>query len=183
MGGLAVTGGFGLYLTKFAHYDATYGALGGVVALLTWIYLSSYVFLFGAELNSEVEHQTAHDTTAGVAAPMGERGAWSADHVADGPGDEGKEAEAGKDSPLSDQPRTLPRPANHAYLASRIASRGGRLAGLAEVSAISSVLSTVGLSLLSRRGRAGAGAALIATAAGLALLRREPPDQAAESSR
>ena len=70
-------------------------SIGGIVALLTWIYLSSYIFLFGAELNSEVEHQTARNTTAGVDKPLGARGAWSADHVAAGATDEGKEKEQG----------------------------------------------------------------------------------------
>jgi membrane protein len=53
------------------------------VALLTWLYLSAYAFVFGAELNSEIEHQTAKDSTTGAAVPMGERGAWAADNVAD----------------------------------------------------------------------------------------------------
>jgi len=56
--------------------------LGAVVALLTWLYLSAYAFVFGAELNSEIEHQTAKDSTTGSPEPMGERGAWAADNVA-----------------------------------------------------------------------------------------------------
>ena len=193
-GWLAVTAGFGLYLTKFAHYNATYGALGSVVALLTWIYLSSYVFLFGAELNSEIEHQTAHDTTAGANAPLGQRGAWSADHVACGAENEQSQTSSGRLSPLSDQTPTEPTaattgsrprvtPSDHAYIASRLTSRGARLTGLARVGAISSILSTAGLAMLRQRGGARTGAALLATAVGLALLRREPGDQAAESSR
>lgn len=51
---LAVTLGFGAYVANIAHYDATYGSLGAVVALLSWMYLSSYALLFGAELNSEL---------------------------------------------------------------------------------------------------------------------------------
>ena len=43
--------------------------------------LSSYILLFGAELNSEIEHQTAQDTT-NRSALLGERSAWVADHVA-----------------------------------------------------------------------------------------------------
>ena len=91
LGWLLLTIGFGLYVRRIAHYDATYGSLGAVIALLTWIYLSSYVFLFGGELNSEVEHQTARDTTDGGVQPLGERGAWAADHVANGPDDEDNE--------------------------------------------------------------------------------------------
>jgi len=101
VGWLVTTVVFSLYVTRFGNYNATYGSLGGVVALLTWIYLSSYIFLFGAELNSEVEHQTAKDTTRGGEKPLGARGAWSADHVADGADDEGKEGETGEPSALS----------------------------------------------------------------------------------
>ena len=46
-----------------------------MVVLLTWLYLSSYILLFGAELNSELEHQTAEDTTGEADKPMGDRGA------------------------------------------------------------------------------------------------------------
>ena len=188
VGWLAVTGGFGLYLTKFAHYDASYGALGGVVALLTWIYLSSYVFLFGAELNSEVEHQTAHDTTEGAEAPLGERGAWSADHVASGGNDRGRAAEGGcSPTPSSEPPAPekgcVTKPNEHAYLTSRIATRAGRFAGIPSIGTLSSILSTVGLGMLRKRGKVRVGSALIATAAGLALMRRDPADQAADSNR
>ncbi|MDQ3246336.1 MAG: YihY/virulence factor BrkB family protein [Pseudomonadota bacterium] len=74
---------FGFYVSKLTDYSATYGALGAVVALLTWLYLSAYVFIIGAELNSEMEHQTARDSTTGAPAPMGSRGAWAADNVAE----------------------------------------------------------------------------------------------------
>ena len=67
---------------RFTNYHASYGSLGAVVALLTWMYLSAYAFIFGAELNSEIEHQTAKDSTTGSPEPMGERGAWAADNVA-----------------------------------------------------------------------------------------------------
>jgi membrane protein len=73
---------FGVYVANFGNYNATYGSLGAVVVLLTWLYWSSYVFLLGAELNAELEHQTAEDTTKGPPEPLGERGAWVADHVA-----------------------------------------------------------------------------------------------------
>jgi membrane protein len=81
---VALTLGLGFYVANFGNYGATYGSLAAVVVLLTWIYLSSYALLFGAELNSELEHQTARDTTAGPERPLGERGAWAADHVAAG---------------------------------------------------------------------------------------------------
>jgi membrane protein len=79
---LVLTVAFGFYVSHFTNYHASYGSLGAVVALLTWMYLSSYAFVFGAELNSEIEHQTAKDSTTGSPEPMGARGAWAADNVA-----------------------------------------------------------------------------------------------------
>lgn len=79
---------FGFYIARFGNYGATYGSLSAVVVLLTWLYLSSYALLFGGELNSELEHQTAQDTTTGPDRPLGARGAWAADNVAGGPGEE-----------------------------------------------------------------------------------------------
>jgi membrane protein len=79
---LLLTVAFGFYVSRFTNYHASYGSLGAVVALLTWMYLSAYAFVFGAELNSEIEHQTAKDSTTGAPKPMGDRGAWAADNVA-----------------------------------------------------------------------------------------------------
>lgn len=75
---------FSLYVTYFASYNETYGSIGAVVVALTWFYVSAFVLLLGAELNAELEHQTARDTTTGPAKPMGQRGAWVADNVAGG---------------------------------------------------------------------------------------------------
>lgn len=79
---LLLTVAFGFYLSHLANYKANYGSLGAVVAMLTWMYFSAYAFVFGAELNSEIEHQTAKDSTTGSPAPLGDRGAWAADNVA-----------------------------------------------------------------------------------------------------
>ena len=76
---LAVSALFSLYVGNFAHYDKTYGSLGAVVGFMMWSWLSSLIVLVGAELNSEVEHQTAMDTTRGRPKPMGRRGARAAD--------------------------------------------------------------------------------------------------------
>ncbi len=70
---------FSIYVSRFAHYDKSYGSLGAVVVLLMWLYLSSYSVLLGAELNAEIEHQTARDSTTGREQPMGQRGARMAD--------------------------------------------------------------------------------------------------------
>lgn len=79
---LILTLAFGFYAGKVANFNATYGSLAAVVGLQTWMYLSAYAFVMGAELNSEIEHQTARDSTTGKPRPMGARGAWAADHVA-----------------------------------------------------------------------------------------------------
>lgn len=73
---------FSFYVTTVTDYNTTYGSLGTVIVLLTWIYLSAYALVVGAELNSEIEHQTAKDSTTGSPLPLGRRGAWAADHVA-----------------------------------------------------------------------------------------------------
>ena len=70
---------FSWYVANFAHYDRTYGSLGAVIGFMTWIWLSIIVVLFGAELNSEIEHQTAVDSTTGSPQPMGRRHAKMAD--------------------------------------------------------------------------------------------------------
>src|SRR3954452_23365984 len=78
---IGVSSLFSWYLSHFADYNATYGALGAVVGLMMWMWLSTIVVLAGAELNSEIEHQTARDSTVGKEKPLGTRGAVMADTV------------------------------------------------------------------------------------------------------
>jgi membrane protein len=52
---LVATAGFGLYVANFEDYNATYGSLGAVIVFLTWLYLTAYILLLGAELNSVLE--------------------------------------------------------------------------------------------------------------------------------
>jgi membrane protein len=73
---------FSYYVGHVASYDATYGPLGAVVGVMMWFWITAYVVLLGAELNAELELQTAQDSTAGPAKRMGQRGAFVADHVA-----------------------------------------------------------------------------------------------------
>ena len=61
--------------------DATYGPLGAIIIFMLWVWFSVMVLLLGAELNAEIEHQTACDTTTGEPLPMGQRGAAMADTV------------------------------------------------------------------------------------------------------
>jgi membrane protein len=72
---------FSWYLASFANYNATYGSLGAVVGLMIWLWISTIVVLLGAELNAEIEHQTARDSTVGAEKPLGARGAVMADTV------------------------------------------------------------------------------------------------------
>ena len=69
------------YLANFAHYDATYGSLGAGIGMMMWMWISSIVILFGAQLNSEIEHQTIRDSTVPGDKPLGARGAVMADTV------------------------------------------------------------------------------------------------------
>jgi membrane protein len=72
---------FSWYLTSFANYNATYGSLGAAVGVMIWLWISNTVMLLGAELNAEIEHQTARDSTVGAEKPLGTRGAVMADTV------------------------------------------------------------------------------------------------------
>lgn len=77
--------GFSIYVSNFGSYSASYGALAGVIILLTWLWMSAYIVLLGAEINSEMEHQTGYDTTTGRQLPKGERGAVKADEIGRSP--------------------------------------------------------------------------------------------------
>lgn len=87
-GGLAavswvvVSFAFSWYVQRFGSFDRTYGSLGTVVGFMVWLWLSTLVALGGAQLDSELEHQTARDTTTGDPRPLGWRGATQADSVA-----------------------------------------------------------------------------------------------------
>ena len=188
---LGLTLGFGAYVRYIAKFDATYGSLGAVVALLTFLYLASYVLLFGAELNSELEHQTAQDTTTGAPQPMGTRRAWVADHVAadDEPAGQAaatKPPAAGETAPgvaATPVPRAPTRAlttfapifpkdrSGTGFVAGRVVARAARVSGLPKIGWVTTGLATAGLAMVRRRGGAKAGVALIAAATGLSWLR------------
>ena len=54
---IAVSLGFGWYVSTFNNYGKTYGPLAGVIVLVLWLYLSSIAVLIGGELNAELERQ------------------------------------------------------------------------------------------------------------------------------
>jgi membrane protein len=72
---------FRAFVANFGSYDKTYGSLAAVVVMLFWLYLSAFAVIVGAQLNSELEHQTARDTTVGTDQPRGARDAEVADSV------------------------------------------------------------------------------------------------------
>ncbi len=74
---------FSWYVGNFSDYNAAYGSLGALIGMLTWIWISVTIIIVGAELNSEIEHQTARDSTTGKPQAMGDRGAYMADTVGD----------------------------------------------------------------------------------------------------
>ena len=78
---LITSGLFTWYVASFGSYDATYGSLGAIFGFMTWLWIAAIIVIVGAELNSEIEHQTRRDTTAGRPRPMGERGAVMADTI------------------------------------------------------------------------------------------------------
>lgn len=59
IGWLIVSLGFSYYVNHFGSYNATYGSIGAVIILLTWMYLTGLFILIGGEINSEIEHAAA----------------------------------------------------------------------------------------------------------------------------
>ncbi|WP_216641225.1 YihY/virulence factor BrkB family protein [Oceaniglobus roseus] len=95
---VSVSWGFSLYLTNFGKYNEIYGALGAVIALMMWLYLSAFVVLLGAFLNAELDR-------ARRAARMGRKtiGRPPVDPLAPAPSAEVSDAEtSGDDEPEAD---------------------------------------------------------------------------------
>jgi membrane protein len=77
--------GFTVYADQFGSFGETYGALGAVVVLMLWLFLTALAVLVGAEINGESERQTYADTTEGKEQPLGRRDAYAADTVGPDP--------------------------------------------------------------------------------------------------
>jgi membrane protein len=73
--------GVSFYLGHIADYNATYGTLGALIGFMVWTWISAIIVIVGAEINAELEHQTARDSTTGRPLPLGKRGAYMADTV------------------------------------------------------------------------------------------------------
>lgn len=87
-----------LYVENFSRFSHTYGALGAMIVLLLWFYVSGIAVLLGAEINAELERQTSVDTTIGPPRPMGKRGAVVADSL-------GKSLDDSPEAPLGERVR------------------------------------------------------------------------------
>lgn len=81
LGWVCTSTAFSLYVATFDSYNRIYGSLGAGIGFMTWIWLSVVIVLLGAELNSEMERQTARDSTIGQPKPLGSRKAFAADTV------------------------------------------------------------------------------------------------------
>jgi membrane protein len=86
---LLATWGFTQYAEHFGNYDATYGSIGGVVVLMTWLYLSGFIFLLGGEINAVIEHASPDGKDRGARAP-GEAPAPVLERPSAGQGKEGE---------------------------------------------------------------------------------------------
>jgi membrane protein len=72
---------FSFYASNVGSYDKTYGTLASVIVLMLWLYLTALCVILGAEINAEMERQTAQDSTTGPDRPLGARDAEAADTV------------------------------------------------------------------------------------------------------
>jgi membrane protein len=70
---------FSYYVANFGNYNQVYGSIGAVIAMLVWLWISSFLVLMGASWNAQVELRVWPDTTIGRLRPAGERGAVVAD--------------------------------------------------------------------------------------------------------
>lgn len=77
---LWIAGSLGLrfYIVNFGSYNETYGAIGGVMVLLLWLYVSGLVLFVGAEMNAELEHASPYGKAAGERVPGEHRAARAA---------------------------------------------------------------------------------------------------------
>jgi membrane protein len=68
LGWLAASFGFSVYVGHFGKYNVTYGSIGGVIILMTWFYISGFIFLMGGEINAILEHASLSGKAPGARA-------------------------------------------------------------------------------------------------------------------
>jgi len=66
---LLTTWGFTQYAEHFGKYDVMYGSIGGMIVLLTWLYLTGLIFVLGGEVNAILEHAAHEGKAPGARAP------------------------------------------------------------------------------------------------------------------
>src|ERR1700674_133226 len=71
---LLISLGFKWYVSAFADYQKTYGAIGGVIVALLWFYVSGLAILMGAEMNAVIEHASPTGKAPGEKVPGGGTG-------------------------------------------------------------------------------------------------------------
>jgi membrane protein len=64
---------FKLYIANFTNYEASYGAVGAVIVILLWFYVSGIAILVGAEVNAEIEHASPYGKAPGQKNAKGKR--------------------------------------------------------------------------------------------------------------
>lgn len=61
--------GLGLYVSHFSSYNVAYGSIGGVIVLLTWLYISGFILLIGGEVNAIIEDASPDGKMSGARTP------------------------------------------------------------------------------------------------------------------
>lgn len=110
---IAASISFTVYVANFNSYDKTYGSLGGVIILLTWLYLSGLMVLLGAVINAQAERQASKDSTDGRPRALRKRCSNAADTV--GTSTAGAVVMTVKDDPGSFEGQTPPGERRAAY--------------------------------------------------------------------
>ena len=170
---VALTLGFGIYVAKFANYNATYGSLGAVIVLLTWIYLSSYVLLFGAEINATLEHRASGHTNAEPpAAPSDQSSTAMASDVR-----EGRVVPDLARTERNHRKRPAQSSISQSFATNYVLARGGlkiaRGIQLENAESVTSECATLGLLLIRKPGRLPQGLGFVVAAVTLAIVARE----------
>jgi membrane protein len=150
---LLVTLGFGFYVSNLGHYNATYGSLGAVLVFLTWLYLSAFIFLVGAELNSEIEKRAGLRFTA-----PNQAGVIEAERTVQPPSPSGETVKLRPAQP------SLVKDVTVIAGVSKVAP----IAGLPHVGWAPAALSAMGLAALRQKGRAPLGIVLFCLGGGMA---------------
>ena len=63
------TWGFSAYAANFGSYNVTYGSIGAVIVMLTWFYITGFIFLMGGEMNAIIESASPEGKDSGARAP------------------------------------------------------------------------------------------------------------------